>query len=189
MSGPKMRVTDPCYDDSVWCHGMISNCAAGDWEAAVVYRDEGEFGRRVVLLAARHVDSVHSFSMCNQVWMDENLVYFKGGWSVCNFEVGVDSGQAGFFDDSHYRDNSVLESMPKPEHDFDIPWYNYCCDLTLSERQAGVLPYGAVSSSGYGDGGYTALQHRNQQGQVDCVVILFLCEEKKQKAEGNQQKG
>lgn len=178
MSTPQMRVSDPGYDDSVWCYGIIPDCATGNWEAAVAYSDEGEFGERVALLTARHISSMRSFSICDQVWMDEEYIHYKG-WSTCDFEMGVDSGQAGLFDDAHYRDNSVFVGMPEPEHKFGIPWFNYCCDLTLGERQAGVLPYGAVSSSGYGDGCYPVLQHKNKRGQVDCVVILFLCEEQK----------
>ena len=92
MTGPNMRVSDPCYDDSVWCYGMISNCATGDWEAAVSYSDEGEFGIRVMLLAARHIASVRSFSKCDQAWMDGEFVHYKG-WDICDFEMGVDSGQ------------------------------------------------------------------------------------------------
>lgn len=179
MTCPTMRVSDPCYDDSTWCYGTISGCATGNWEAAVSYNGSSTTGRGVTLLAARHIGSRPSFAKCGQVWMDTQYIHYKDGWEICDFEVGVDSGQAGFFDDSHYRDNSVVAEMPKPKYNFDIPWYNHCCDQALGERQAGVIPYGAVAYCG--DGGYSALQHKNEQGQVDCVVILFSPEEKKRR--------
>lgn len=109
-----------------------------------------------------------------QIMLDGVFVHYKEGWEICDFSVSVDSGQAGVFDSAHYHDDSVSAGMPGPEHDFDTVWYNHCCDLTLGEQQAGVIP---VSSSGLGDGCYTALQHKNEQGQVDGIVILFLPEE------------
>ena len=39
---------------------------------------------------------------------------------------------------------------------------------------AGVLEYGVVSSSGYGDGSYTAYVARNDNNQVIAVRIVFL---------------
>lgn len=180
MTSPIMRATDPCYDNSVWCYGTISNCLTGCWEAAVTYRDEAEFGSRVMLLAARHISSGRTFAKCNQVWMDEESIYYKGNWEPCSFELGVDSGQAGLFDDAHYQEDTVFNGAPEPNHNFGSVWYNHCCDLTLGDRQAGVIPYGTVASSGYGDGCYAALQHKNRKGQVDCIVILFLPEQKKE---------
>ena len=56
-------------------------------------------------------------------------------------------------------------------------WYSHCCDLTLGKQQAGVIPYGVVFSSGYGDGCYTALRHLNAAGKVDCIAVLFLSDQ------------
>jgi len=71
------------------------------------------------------------------------------GYQKLDFEVGVDSGQAGVFDLSHYWNDSVAPEVAPEE-----VWYSMCCAVTLSECSAGVVPFGAVSSSGYGDGGY-----------------------------------
>lgn len=174
MASDLMRVSDPCYDKEVWCSGTIPGCMKGKWETAVVYKDEGEFGIRVSMLAARHASTVRSFTPCSKVWADEKYIHYSSNWEICDFEVGVDSGQAGLFDDAHYQDIHVFDGAPKPKHDFEDVWYNHCCDLTLGPKQAGIIPFGVVSSSGYGDGGYTALCHRNSSKQVDCVVIVFL---------------
>ena len=172
MTGSQMVVSDPCYDHDLWCCNAISDCLEGRWDAAVSYRKD-EFGVRVALMTAKH-ETVRSFSLCGNIRADDQYVYYNSNWEVCSFGVGVDSGQAGLFDAAHYRDDHVFDNAPEAEHDFDRVWYNHCCDCTLGKQQAGVIPFGVVSCSGYGDGCYTALQHKNAAGKVDCIVILFL---------------
>lgn len=179
MTCSTMRAPDPSYDDTIWCYKIISDCVPSNWEAAVSYNGDSAVGRGVTLLAIRHTGSLRTFAKCNQVWVDKQYIHYKTGWEICDLEVGVDSGQAGLFDDAYYHDDSVVSAMPEAERDFDTPWYNHCCDQSLGERQAGVIPYGAVAYCG--DGSYTTLQHKNEQGQVDCAVILFLPEEKKRR--------
>ena len=33
LTGPNLRVSDPCYERNVWCCGVLSNCVVGTWEA------------------------------------------------------------------------------------------------------------------------------------------------------------
>ena len=56
-------------------------------------------------------------------------------------------------------------------------WYTYCCNITLVRLQAGVLPYGVVSSSGFGDGGYDCIQYLTARGEVVKVEIVFITED------------
>lgn len=177
-----MRVSDPCYDRTTWCSGTVPNCLTGRWGAAVAYSDEGPMGRRVSLLAAKHHRSVRSFGICNGVWADENDVCCTGEWEFCRFEVGVDSGQAGLFDEAHYQNEHVFDGHPAPNSNYGGIWYNYCYDQTLGKRPAGTIPYGAISCSGFGDGGYTALIHKDANGQTDCVIIVYLEEEAQKRA-------
>ncbi len=53
-------------------------------------------------------------------------------------------------------------------------WYSMCCQHTLSERSAGVIPGGAVSESGYGDGAYECFYRVNPNDEVVGVKIVFL---------------
>ena len=91
-----------------------------------------------------------------------------------SFEVGVDSGQAGFFDDAFYQNDTVFEELPSPGFAIGDLWYRHVCDITLSKMSAGVLPYGAVSSSGFGDGGYTCYTHADENGVIDFAFIVFI---------------
>lgn len=178
MSQPVMRVSDPCYDRDVWCTGLINNCLTGKWNAAIALSDEGEWGKRVAMLIVRH-ETAPAFAAANGVFTKENgdgetvTIYWPGDtWERLDAVIGVDSGQCGLFDEAKYNDSSLFDTPP--EHDYGSRWYGHCCDLTLSKRQAGVIPCGAVSSSGYGDGSYNALYHENKDGNVDMVCILYI---------------
>ena len=59
--------------------------------------------------------------------------------------VGVDSGQAGIFNEKYYEEN-----QPKEE------WYDRICELTNDEHFGVIDNEGVVSRTGYGDGSYRA---------------------------------
>lgn len=178
MTGEIMRVSDPCYDKHTCCSGpsgpsgLIFDCLPGNWDAAATYSDV-ILGTRVAMLIAKH-ESIPDFAICNQVRGDGERIYFSPQWRDSGIMVCVDSGQAGLFDDAKYQNNSVFDGMPEPVSTFGDIWYRHCCDLTLSEARAGVIPFGAVSSSGYGDGCYKVFKHENKFSKVDCVIIVFL---------------
>ena len=161
----KMDVSDPCYEVDVWCRGELENCKLGTWNASAIEKHMGSWGHRICKLIAVHEDYIHASGMIRE---------------VAGFEVGVDSGQAGIFDASHYRDDSVV-SNDGHKHLFEgeefEPWYDYCCDITFSDQSAGVLPFGCVSSSGFGDGGYDCYFWRNSEGQIVRVEIEYLPED------------
>ena len=148
MTSPTMRASDPCYDRDVWCCGTFDNCKLGTWEAGVLMLDEGDLGNRVAVLAARHKETGPDFTSIR----DPKIYLGLASWTEQPFEVGVDSGPAGLFDEAHYQDDTVFDGMKEPEHDYGDLWYNHACDITLSRMQAGVMPFGVVSSSGFGDG-------------------------------------
>jgi len=162
LSG-KLAVSDPCYDTDVKYRGELENVMNGTWHASAVEMQTGSWGRRIARLIAVHEN-----------YADEKMS--KG--QCVGFEVGVDSGQAGLFDASHYRDDSVIPNAKPVFHEEPAAiWYKHCCDITLSPLSAGVLPYGVVSSSGYGDGGYDCFICRNEYGQIIRAEIEFIPEE------------
>ncbi len=169
LTGPVMRVSDPCYDRSVWCSGTVETCKVGTWEAAVLKADEGDWGVRNTVLAARFAEGGPKFEVIDTVVPKPN-----GAWHICDFEVGVDSGQAGLFDERHYHDDTIFGIAPDPSAEEGELWYDTCCNVTLSSMSAGVIPHGVVSSSGYGDGGYVAVKHLSRSGEIDFVFIVFI---------------
>jgi len=140
-----VRVTDPCYDTSVWCSGEIKNVRNGRWSAVVV-KDRSRCACLIAFIGrTRKVDD------CN--------------WMALDFEVGVDSGQAGIFDSKCYEGGTDNQK-----------WYDKCCELTLGELGAGVIDTGCVSSSGYGDGGYVASVIKDDK-EVIAIKIDFIEDE------------
>lgn len=151
VTSGRLIISDPCYGPGVGCQVNIDDVLTGTWEASVRSINLHSWGRRVAELEAHHALAE----------VNDNR------WELCPGEVGVDSGQAGIFDQA---------SFPrKADANFDT-WFRTACRLTNSDDQAGVLPAGAVSSSGVGDGGYEAYVQR-RDGKVVAVKVVYLDEE------------
>jgi len=158
----KVRITDPCYKLDTWCAGTLK-VKKGDWEVEVIKSDEGDWGNRCAVLLA---------------WHSDYPVDFEDGKFEEEFEIGVDSGQAGIFDLKYYKDDQIVAKTKRICKDklhrvcVDEPWYSICCDRTLSEIGAGVIPFGCVSSSGYGDGGYICSSIRDTYSPKFPVIAI-----------------
>lgn len=119
----KMIVTDPCYDKDTWCQIKLDNVATGQWFGTVTYSDERDWGIRVAQL---------------DVWYGT-----LPGPQECDEEVsgqvGVDSGQASFFD---------LEAYPQDPH-IDKAFYDMVCKWTLSgPKDAELVEAGVYTLTG-----------------------------------------
>lgn len=159
-SSGTLVVSDPCYEYELGISGIVEETAVGTWIGFIDQIDTGNLGKRCALVCAYH-ESIKIEDVTN--------------WEVCNFIVGVDSGQAGIFERQIYRvDESVIEETTFIPED---RWYSSCCDQTLSELRAGVINGGVVSSSGFGDGCYEAFFAKNAEGKVIAVQIVFITEE------------
>lgn len=153
-------VSDPCHDIGCWCMGVIKNAKKGIWQAIIIVNDREE----ICELIAMHKElSLHSLSQLR--------------WEKADFCIGVDSGQAGIFDQSAFKNDAIIGDQPNfsLSHATDPigRWYAKCCDITLSEVQAGVLPGGTVAVSGHGDGIYDCFVVRKED-EVVGVKIVFI---------------
>jgi hypothetical protein len=165
----KLRVTDPCYDKQEVYSAVVDNVRNGKWNADVRIINMRAWGKRCAELLVWHTgytkdDVFGKDSEMKKIEIDE--------------QIGVDSGQAGVFDAKFYKDDKSVEGVERTGNHKPIcedePFYSMCCDRTLSEQGWGTLPYGAVSSSGTGDGGYTAYKTVNSKGEVVGIKIVFL---------------
>lgn len=119
---------------------------------------------RVYYLYVVHVDHVTESRFAADNIFD---TLFKNG-STVDFDVGVDSGQAGFFDANDYPEDGGE----------DEAFYETCCRQTL-DHNAGIVErfgrnMGAVSSTGWGDGSYDCHYVTDDQGQVIAAGILYI---------------
>ncbi len=158
--------SDPCYSLDTWCMGIVENVKKGKWNAKI----EGEGGLISVLIVSHETNPYPTFVFSDPL----------------PFDAGVDSGQFGFFDKDFYRNDESAKDLPKYDfsNDFDREagdvWYRACCDLTLGDERWGVLPNGAVSSSGYGDGSYDVFAETNPEGEVIALCVVYLWEDEEE---------
>jgi len=173
VTSGEVIVSDPCYDKP---HGNTKypingklKAKNGTWRAKVVVSDEGNWGDRVAYLVCNHVDHPLKHDSSDLIKVD--------------FQVCVDSGQAGVFDAANFKDDASAEGLEryydKPAICVDEPWYSICCDRTLNDDGpgAGVIPQGAVSSSGYGDGSYECSVVKDGKEVVGIVIDFGLEDE------------
>ena len=96
-------------------------------------------------------------------------VAFDSDWVDSDISVGVDSGQAGFFDLALFTQVCSTEALELQEK-----FYSEICHLTTATTDV-VHATGCVSSTGFGDGGYNCLVRR-VEGEAVEAVILYLTE-------------
>lgn len=113
----------------------------------------------------------HDYLKDDPRFAPENVIDTIRSADESEIHVGVDSGQAGFFDRVHY---------PEGGSD-DRAFYEAACDLTLGPGFGVVEHNGArmgfVSSSGYGDGGYSFYTLTDAAGFVVFMAIVFIGQE------------
>ena len=158
VTSGKMMISDPCYNQSTWCQGVISNVKKGLWKAEVVYSDEGDFGNRVAELIA--------------YYNAKKGLPKQDFWNKEKFEAGVDSGQMSIVDLEKYHGGG--------DNYGDEGWYDMCCKITLADKGAGVIEGGVVSSSGFGDGGYDCYSLKDKQGKIVAIKVVFIGEEEEE---------
>ena len=139
-------VSDPCYSEESWGQVNYSNVLPGEYRSFCKKTDTGDWGVRVSMLMVVHTD--HEF---------DDLDWENDG------SIGVDSGQAGIFSKSQFRDDN--DEVPLGDGDISFftegfhqksgdRWYTKMCSYTVGEERWGSYRNGTISSSGYGDGGY-----------------------------------
>lgn len=154
----EVRVSDPCYDDDVWCKSKIKDVLPGEY--VVQTRKKGG---RVAWLMVTHKDHLKS----DEPWIEHST-------------IGVDSGQAGIFCESSYRNDEITIEKPKGSdfalnayHESGDRWYEKMCSFTLSDKQWGSYESGVASSSGWGDGMYP-VDVKKHKGKIICIKVLFI---------------
>jgi len=147
LTSGTLRVSDPCYDRALDAAGIIENARNGRWIGKIDIINAMAWGNRVAELSI----------------VQENYVTASKMWERAPFDVGVDSGQAGFFDDSNY-----------PEWSEDNGFYDIICEGTISKDKFAVVPFGIASRTGYGDGLYQCFVAKNVEGEVIAAKIVFI---------------
>lgn len=192
----KVMVSDPCYGLNTWCQGVVENVLSGEYECKVGFSDEDIFGMRVADIEVVHKDYVDQF-------LDYRAEEFEVG--VDSGTAGIfdykyykryhtDRSEAKHVNDEWYDKVFTLtyvhEKNPNYEpfkcnyddEDHFDKWKAYEKDWTRSEPYLShfdgntIDGLGLVSSSGYGDGGYTCWTAKNDEGKVIAIRVEFIGE-------------
>jgi hypothetical protein len=165
----KIVASDPCYTLDTWCMGVIDNVRNGTWFAHVDTSDEGSWGKRISALVVYHADNLNT---------NPNILSQYPIMPKLPFVGGVDSGQFGFFDHDAYRnDDAITSDIQLWDYTIEEPgdkFYSACCKQTIEGESWGVLPFGAVSSSGFGDGSYQILGEKNSYGEYIAFAVIYI---------------
>jgi hypothetical protein len=191
VSCGELRVTDPCYGDDIKSSGAIKNVRNGTWLSQVGYFNEGNFFAPAKLQPELHADPKKYYgrvaflriaheSSKNVLHSLPNHTKFTENPS----EIGVDSGMAGFFDATPYV--AIVEDMDTSGIVFN-KFYDFVCDITLTSTGFGVTDFGAVSSTGYGDGCYKCLERRVDGALVEALIIFITDEVEEEEDEENSE--
>jgi hypothetical protein len=151
VTSTTLRVTDPCYDrdTNISCFGILKNVLPGEWVAVEEYIDGLVF--QLTVFHSNYFNKMH------------DTMY------EADFKVSVDSGQAGFFDETKFPSNS---------NNFDYhnleSFYRKICDSTLCIPNSEGVDFGVAASSGYGDGTYKCKYGVNADNQIVVATIIFI---------------
>lgn len=161
-------ISDPCYSKDTWCQHQVDNVQPGVYTAFVNIIDAKEWGQRVARLVI-----FHESLTIQQVSCEEELG-----------EIGVDSGQAGFFSEESYRNDTVAQTIITPpgswielSGDFaeGDAWYDKMCAFTINAPEKfGVYSEGVVARSGFGDGIYPVYVQYDSLGMIVAMEIEFI---------------
>jgi hypothetical protein len=156
-------ISDPCYEISqgksaIKLSTVMNKVQPGKWIGCVKYYGGGG---RVAQLLAFHQD------------YDPSRLQFKTGGGA-----PVDSGQMSIVDKSYFRNDDIVGNLPvwkkyRPMKRTGELWYSMCCNITLT-KSAGIIPYGIVSNSGWGDGWYPLYYANNRTGHKVAFRISFI---------------
>lgn len=148
-----LQITDPCYDEDVWCRLEIKNAKPGWYYATVGYAYDGCISS---LTITHHGDS-------------------KCPLYLTNHSIGVDAGLAGFYSHKPDFDDPTWQkicNMLYPEG-----WENNgpVCKVHIhADREKNFGLSGITVNSGYGDGCYPVYLAENNDKQVVRAKIRFL---------------
>jgi hypothetical protein len=186
----KLRISDPCYTKDTWCAGTLDNVMNGYWDWDFERKEIESWGHRITSLYAYivksnedlnyHIVGKGSIPSIVSKWKEidqfnENIYQTQrdAKWEDTDIDVGVDSGQAGIFDEEKYPEIGSE----------DKEFYDNCCDVTLNMPNAGLVKrdddenlFGIVSSSGFGDGSYRCMVKKHED-KVIAVKLIFISDE------------
>lgn len=195
--GNKVMVSDPCYGLNTWCQGVLENVLPGDYRCNIEYSDEKDWGMRVSAIEVVHQDYERPDAFQPETF---EVGVDSGQAGIFDYDYytkyHTDGTDMDNLDDDWYDRvcTLTLEKLKNPDYEafnWDIPdelpedtlkrykKYEYSDKYwPYIEKLTGntIDDLGLVSSSGYGDGGYTCWTSKNKDGNIIAIRVEFITE-------------
>lgn len=198
--GDKVMVSDPCYGIGTWCQGVIENVLPGKYVCKAGFADEGNWGTRVADIRIVHEDYTQGYYNIVTDHLEEFEVGVDSGTAgIFDYEYykkyHKDSKERDHADRDWYNRTGNLTFITKRNPNYvEFNWDYNAEDIaeqykryrewtkdvnkswpTISCFDANTIDdCGFVSSSGYGDGGYSCWTARNDDGKVIAILVEFI---------------
>lgn len=159
-----LTVGDPGYTKAcLRFHVPLVGTKTGTWCGTVLRAHVPGRGERCAALVAHHESYLPSVDQ--PVWVPLG-------------SLDVEYAVAGIFDSAHYYEGVLDADVIDEARVAEDPWYAACARRAhgrgaYDDRGAGVVPFGCVASSGFGDGVYTCYVVRAADRAVVGVCIDF----------------
>lgn len=172
----KMMIADPMNRPDTWCV-LELDVKPGRWKISVNTADTPD-GLKPISLEAQHVDFRRPLVFEDgkrKLIVDIDYVYTEEPM----FEqygariVGVDSAHLGIFDAKQFAEGDSKERL------------NESFERTEGGKYGGVVAGGGVAKTADGDGVYWPSVSRNEDGEIDFVIIPFVEESDFDEEESN----
>src|SRR5260221_12511870 len=157
----KVILGDPSYDKELCNDQILRNCRPGTWRA---FWHQANFGdQKQNLKDFRCLDlgivctNVTEEENKKSSWKEEPIGMFGG--------IAVDAGMAGIWNFELFPEETDSED--------EGSLYNRSQNI-VEKSQAGCLPEGAVSASGWGDGIYPVYVMRGEKKEIIAIKITFI---------------
>ena len=152
--GGIVQITDPCYDNDVWCRTTI-DVIPGDY-SCYVWHNTDKYESDGKMVSDTRVGVIG-------IYLEGAIPPQKSMEEVAT--IGVDAGLAGFF-------------MKKPDYD-DSQWDEFCNLVCGTKKDEWIIKdkletEGFFSSSGYGDGVYPVYVAKTPGGGIYAAEIRFI---------------
>jgi len=182
---------------------LLENVAVGEWHSGIIIDEKTHRNAELVALHENISKKNITSSSCsdnndnndnttNQIVCDFIELVDDISWEKIDcsyfFGVCVDSGQAGIYDAKYFKDDNIVGDYKLakfiPINDPGDKWYSMNCKITMNYKWHCVdtVPYGVVSSSGYGDGMYD-LFVASKNDKIVAVKIVFIDDKQREKYE------
>lgn len=193
----KAIVSDPCYGLNTWCQGIVENVLPGKYECFLTTVDEGEFGIRVAAIEVTHKDYVDKDLIYTPEKFEVGVDSGQAGIFDYDYytKYHTDTNERPHVDDDWYRKVCDLtyqeEKNPyykrfefpdldnlRSEEDIDAEIERYQNSVEslffIGNTTGNIIDnLGFVSSSGYGDGGYTC-ETAKENGKVVSLTVTYI---------------